>query len=214
MSKLVVEKAAPAAASKVSRAASCIGQPIYKKSNRRLRTVFAPQKYDYKPYNANQSSRMLLQHRPSVTSFPFETHVKRWPTAEEHGIRFMARFGLGRLEEVNLYEQMHCMPFRGVGCEFWRREGKKRWHRWTFFVPRKTEYQIRPFKAKVSGEMYCNDQLIRGNVSPRGSINGYWGCSVSPQMPWWHYRPPFPEPFISDDLSSSVRDDEGVTHRL
>eukprot|EP00922_Rhytidocystis_sp_ex-Travisia-forbesii_P050131 GHVS01074573.1.p1 GENE.GHVS01074573.1~~GHVS01074573.1.p1 ORF type:complete len:209 (+),score=11.43 GHVS01074573.1:43-669(+) len=204
MSKLVVEKAAPAAASRVPPAISCIGQPIYKKSNRRLRTVFAPQKYDYKPSTANQSSRMLLQHRPSITSFPFETHVKRWPSAEEYGIRFLARFPLGRMEEVNLYEKMHSLPFRGVGCEFWRNEGKKRWQRWTFFVPRKTKYQIRPFKAKVCGEMYCNDQLIRKNVSPRGSINGYWACSLGAEMPWWHYRPSFPRPLVA---SRSVTDD-------
>jgi hypothetical protein len=121
-----------------------------------------------------------------------DPYRKRWPLYKGLRASLFAEFATKAFANRTIAEKMHTLPFFGVGGKLWRgTEGRP--HSGSFFIPRCIEYQMRPWKAEIRGDVYMNGMKIRQDVAPLGKSVGKWNYEAPHGSSRLHYRPPFPD---------------------
>jgi hypothetical protein len=127
---------------------------------------------------------------PNWVKLITDPYRKRWPLYRGLNAAFFAEFALKPFAKRTISETCHTLPFYGVGGKFWRGPSP---HNGNYFKLRSVEYQIRPWKAEMRGDMYFGNIAVRKDVAPLGKSIGKWNFEPPAGGSKLYYRPAFPE---------------------
>ena len=129
---------------------------------------------------------------PNWVKLITDPYRKRWPLYRGLKASLFAEFALKPFSTRSISETVHTVPFYGVGGKLWRGpQGMP--HSGSYFQPKSVDFQIRPWKAEMRGDMFMSGIAVRKDVAPLGKSVGKWNFEPPAGANKIHYRPSFPD---------------------
>ncbi|KAF8820643.1 hypothetical protein IE077_002976 [Cardiosporidium cionae] len=167
-----------------------------------------------RPYFGKYKSPYRPKIRFGQQVYPWQTHIKRWPSLASLCIQHFASYCQKTFAEKNLYETLHPLPFRGVGCTVARTvrgcSSEENSLPSTETIPiqrhiiRSVWYKYRPFQGKITSDLFIKEICIRSNITPRGSMEGGWTIWPPEGSSPLRWRPSFPSLMDSTVFKTSL----------
>jgi hypothetical protein len=120
-----------------------------------------------------------------------DPYRKRWPLYRGLKAALFAEFAMKPFSTKTIAETCQTLPFFGAGGKLWRGpQGGP--HNGNYFVLRRIDFRIRPWKADLRGDLCMNGITVRKDVAPLGKSVGKWNFEPPAGAHKIHYRPSFP----------------------
>ncbi|UKJ90112.2 hypothetical protein MACJ_001040 [Theileria orientalis] len=169
-----------------------------------LNSILYPYYRQYKSLYRSINTRTPSYFWPDVDKYPWHSHQKRFHSPEAIRMTIFSEYLRRKRIQITLMELLHTLPLHGINSLCWKKNKRANpaynhpeqypttestrvlkvngfdymvdadAQNDQYFHVRSVNHTIRPFRARVKGDLYIGENLVKQDISPVGSVRGVW----------------------------------------